>query len=390
MAEKKVPAAYPFIDVFIDTSRLTPVASRAPGVIAIVGSTGGHGTAPVNEPQVVDTPAGAAELFAKDSNATVRSNPLYESLRLALLQEPRPSKIYGVKLADGDFDAGLAALEAADDVTFVSLANVTDLTNLNKLKTHAENMSLAGQKRIAVMMVDPAIAKSPTYANTVHTGLTGTPNLESSVSRVLMVAARGAKDGAGTPPDTASAAMAAVAGHAPSTSIVLKRIRGITIPVADQYSPSEIKALSEFGIVPIIQPALVVGGGFSFAEGRLFTTDANLLFVDIVRTLDDIDFRLKAGLIGSVGDARITKAGLISLKTRVDGIMGPLKRATTIDDYTIDIPVLDVLSIPESNWTAAERELVATARANRTVVLFVSVTYGPAVHRLHVTLQPKF
>ena len=84
-----------------------------------------------------------------------------------------------------------------------------------------------------------------------------------------------------------------------------------------------------------------MGGGFFFADGRLFTTDANLLFVDIVRILDDIDFRLKAGLIGAVGDARITKPGLIGLKTRVDGIMGPLKRAATIDDYTIDIPVLE-------------------------------------------------
>jgi len=385
-----VAAAYPFIEVFIDTSQLAPVAQRAPGVIAIVGSTGGAGTAPTDVPLVVDSLSDAATLFAAVTGGAATPNPLHESLRLALLQDPRPSKIYGVKLAGTDFNAGLAALEAADDVTFVSLANVTAVADLSKLKAHAENMSAAGQKRIAVMMVDPTIAKSPTYANDVHTGLTGTPNLESSVSRVLMVAARGAKDDAGAQADTASAAMAAVAGYAPSTSIVLKRVRGINIAVADQYSPSEIKALSEFGIVPIIQPALIVGGGFFFAEGRLFTSDAELLFVDVVRTLDDIDFRLKAGLIGAIGDARITKPGLVELKTRVDGIMGPLKRAATIDDYTIDIPVLNILSIPESGQTAAERALVADARANRSIDVFVSVTYGPAVHRLRVTLQPKF
>ena len=70
--------------------------------------------------------------------------------------------------------------------------------------------------------------------------------------------------------------------------------------------------------------------------------------------------------------------------------MGPLKLAATIDDYTIDIPVLNILAIPESAQTAGERALVAAARANRTVDTFVSVTYGPAVHRLRVTLQPKF
>jgi hypothetical protein len=383
-----VPAAYPFIEVFIDTSQLTPVAQRAPGVIAIVGSTGGDGTAPVNVPLVVDSAAAAATLFAANP---VTSNPLYESLRLALLQDPRPSKIYGVKISGTDFDTGLAALEAADDVTFVSLANVTDKTALGKLKTHCETMSAAGLKRIAVMMVDPTIVKSATYASDVHTALTAAPSLKSSVSRVLMIAARGAKnDAAGGNADTASAAMAAVAGHAPPTSIVLKRLRGISIAVPDQYSPSEIKALSEHNIVPVIQPALIVGGGFHFAEGRLFTTDASLLYVDILRTIDDIDFRLKAGLIGAIGDARITKAGMITLKTRVDAILGPLKRASTIDDYTIDIPVLAILSIPETTWTATERAVVVDARANRSVDVFVSITYGPAVHRLKVTLQPKF
>ena len=60
-----VRAAFPFIEVFIDTSQLAPVAQRAPGVIAIVGATGGAGTAPVNVPLVVDTVTDAAKLFAE-------------------------------------------------------------------------------------------------------------------------------------------------------------------------------------------------------------------------------------------------------------------------------------------------------------------------------------
>jgi phage tail sheath gpL-like len=62
-----VAAAYPFIEVFIDTSQLTPVAQRAPGVIAIVGSTAGGGTAPVNVPLPVESAADAATLFANRS-----------------------------------------------------------------------------------------------------------------------------------------------------------------------------------------------------------------------------------------------------------------------------------------------------------------------------------
>lgn len=388
-----VPAAYPFIDVKIDTSALQPVAQRSPGVIAIVGDAGGAGKGDANHPYEVDTPDDAAQLFATiGGGGAVTPNTLYSSLLLAMLQDPKPTKIYGVKLDNTtkDWDAALGSLDAADDVDFVSLANVTDANLLLKLKQHAESNSASGQKRLAVAMVDPSIAKTANYASDLITKLTGTPNLQSSVSRIVMMAARGAVGDDGKPADVATAAMAAIAGYAPATSMVLKKIRGISMPKGQQYTASEIKALSEANINPVIQPALIVGGAFCFGEGRTFTSDATLLYIDIVRTLDDIDFRLKAGLINSVGDARITRAGMSLVRTRIDGILGPLKRAATIDDYAISIPVGDILSLPESTWSATDRATVTDARANRTVDVFVSITYGPAVHHLRVTLQPKF
>ena len=145
--------------------------------------------------------------------------------------------------------------------------------------------------------------------------------------------------------------------------------RGGTIPVAKQYSPAEIKGLSEANITPIIDPALITGESLHFADGRLFTSDASLLYVDLVRTLDEIEFMLRAGLIGLIGDARITKPGMTLLKTQVDGILGPLKRQAVIDDYTIQIPVLDILSIPEAARTATDNSIVTAARADRTVDL---------------------
>ena len=67
-----------------------------------------------------------------------------------------------------------------------------------------------------------------------------------------------------------------------------------------------------------------------------------------------------------------------------------LKRSAVIADFEIRIPVLEILDLPESAWSSAERTIVQTARAGRTVEMLVSVTYGPAVHRLLVTLAPKF
>lgn len=390
-----VPAAFPFIEVRIDTSALTPVAQRAPGVIAVVGKTpagANGGSAAVNKPFPVETLDDAATLFAKKNpNGSVAGTALYDSLKLAMLQDPKPSKIYGVRVDADNYAAALSSLEAADDVTFVSLANETTVgaaagggnpaTNLMALKDHVESMSAQGQKRLGVAMINPATAKSSTYVADVTAAAN---TLKSDSSRMVLIGARGATA------DTGTAAMAAIAGFPPHISMVLKKVRGLAMPTETQYSPSEIKGLSEAGIIPIIDPALIVGESLHFAEGRCFTSDASLLYIDIVRVLDDIDFRLKAGLIGLVGDARITKSGLTRVKTRVDGILGPLKVNSVITDFSVDIPVLNILNLPESVWTATESTLVADARANRTVDMFVSVTYGPAVHRLKVTLAPKF
>lgn len=389
-------AAYPFIEVKIDTSGLQPVAERSPGVIAVVGKTAtgaAGGTADTNKPYVVETLDQAADLFAQTTAGVVAPTPLYNSIRLAMLQDPRPSKVYAVKISASNYAAGLASLDALDDVTMVSLASETDVgaptsggtaaTGLNALKEHCENASAAGNKRIGVAMVDPTIAKSPNYVTTVATAV---GSLQSSTSRMVLVAARGAVG------DVATASMAAIAGYAPHISIVLKKLRGITIPRESQYSPAEIKGLSSDAnnINPIIDPTLIVGESLHFAEGRCFTSDASMLYVDIVRTLDDIDFRLKAGLIGSVGDARITKAGMTQVKVRTEGILGPLKAGAVVDDFVVQIPVLDVLSLPQSTWTTTDTALVTTARANRTVDMIVTITYGPAVHRLKVALTPKF
>ncbi len=388
-------AAYPFIDVRIDTSALQPVAQRSPGVIAVVGTTpadAAGGSAAVNRPYPVYTAQDAARLFALvNADGTVTSTPLYASLLLALQQDPKPALVYGVRAAGTAYAAALSSLEAADDVTFVALAGVTDIgeaaaggtpaSGLMALKAHVEAMSAQGLKRIGVAMVDPAIAKSNDYVDDITTDY---EVLRSDASRMVLVAARGA-DG-----DAATAAMSAMAGFAPHVSLVLKRLRGVKMPLQSQYGPAEIVGLSNANILPIIDPELITGSSLHFSEGRCFTSDESLLYVDIVRTLDDIEFRLKAGLIGLVGDARITRGGMIRLKSQVEGILGPLQRANVITAFAVDIPVLSALDIPEEARTPTDLALIQTARAERSVDLLVTVTYGPAVHRLRVALTPKF
>jgi hypothetical protein len=184
--------------------------------------------------------------------------------------------------------------------------------------------------------------------------------------------------------------MAAIAGYSPQTSIVLKSIKGITIPNEQRFSPSEIIALSNANIVPIIHPALITGDTLTFAEGRLFTTDFSLLYVDLLRVIDDVDFKLQAGLVGLIGDARITKAGLTLLKAQLSGILERLVGSAEIDDYKVDIPILNILQIPEETRTNGESQQITDARANRVVDAFVTMVYGPAIQLLLVSVAVKF
>jgi hypothetical protein len=369
--------AYPFIEVAVKPPP-APVAQRSPGVVAVVGKSDA-GSAAINEPHSIYTADDAETLFGANT-------PLTNSLELAMSQNPRPSGIYGVKVTD-DYAAGLAALEAVDDVSFVSLANETAVgtanpaTALLALKKHAEDMTNQGSPRIGVAMVDPAIAKSNTYAADV---IAAVGALKSDSSGMIMVAARGANG------DAASAVMAAIAGYEPHISVVLKQVREISMPKASQYSPSEIVDLSKAGIIPVIDPTLIPGEGLHLAEGQLFTNDAHIPYIDLARTLFDIQFRLKAGLIGEIGDARITKEGLTSLKARVEGILGPLKRRAVIDDFSCVIEALNILNLPQSTWAPTDKQIVETARATRTVEVFASITYGPAVHTLKLTLETNY
>jgi hypothetical protein len=386
-----VTAAFPFIEVRVVPPAPPPV-QRSPGVIAVVGKApagNDGGAAAVNTPVRIETLDDAVTQFARRQGGNVVRNPLYNSLELAMGQDPRPAKVYGVKVSGDDYAAALAGLEAADDVTMVSLANEVTVgnaatanaapTGLQALKAHVETLSDAGLRRIGFAMTDPAATKTPTYVADTIAALTP---LKSTKSRMFVVAARGA-DG-----DAATAAMAAIAGLPVHYSVVLKKIVGIAIPVARQYSPAEIKGLSEAKITPIIDPALISGESLHFADGRLF--DADDKHMDLVRTVDQIEFQLRAGLIGLIGDARITKPGMTLLKTQLDGILGPLKRQTVIDDYTLEIPVLDVLQLPAAARSTTDDAIVTKARNDRAVDLVVTVFYGPAVSRLQVTLVAKF
>lgn len=389
-------AEYPYIRVTIDTSGLQPTATRAFGNVAVVGSAGGFGTAAPNTPIMVGSEAEARRLFANIDPATgaianggAKAGPLYRSLREVLLQRPGPSRIYAVATEDtgeaSDWTAALAAVAAAP-VQFVCLARVTDPATLEHLRTHVEDASDAGAKRMGVAMVDPdlAIGDGQTFAQAADEAYGALKNADG---RMVLTAARIETTGGAPDTDVAACVMGTIAGYQPQISVLLKQVNGPVIPLARQFTGTEVAQLAEVAMLPLLDPEFIAGEGLFLGSGRSYNpTDPSRLYVDVVRVLDDIEFRLKAGLIGAIGNVRIDRLGMEGLRSRFDAILEPLRSARVIDAYSVDIPVLPVLETEEANRSPGATATLTQTRTSRAVEVLVTVTYAGSVHFLDVRL----
>ncbi|MFF0792246.1 hypothetical protein [Streptomyces spiralis] len=397
-----VTAEFPFIKVTIDTRGLQPLARRAVGNIAVVGSTGGFGDAQPDVPLQIGDEADARRHFTTPTQGGMNSGPLYHAVRTALLQEPAPSRVYAVPTAASDATPGpggepadpapdyAAALVAAAalPVQLVCLAGEVDATRLEELRKHVDEVSKAGSARMGVAMVDPqlALGDDKNFAKAADNAYTG---IKSDSSRMILVAAR--VDVANGRPafDVAAAVTGAIAGLPPHASVLMKPVREVRIPLEKQFSGSEIKELAEAFIIPVIDPELVPGEGLYLGSGRCYTTDVQRLYVDVVRVLDHIEFLLKAGLIGAIGDTRIDRLGMQGLRSRIDGILSPLVGSGIITDYTIDIPLLPILEADEANRSPGQATTLTAARTERIVEVLLTVTYAGSVHFLDINLALK-
>jgi hypothetical protein len=126
-----------------------------------------------------------------------------------------------------------------------------------------------------------------------------------------------------------------------------------------------------------------MGEGFS-ADGT-----GQRLYVDIVRTIDDIAFRLKATLTSPqvIGTLRIDRQGLRVLTTIVRAMLTAQMAEGEIDDFAIDIPIQALLEMDPSQLTAAQQQQIQQVQNSRLLAFNVSVTYAGAIHQLAVTLN---
>ncbi|MEV8630880.1 hypothetical protein AB0395_04415 [Streptosporangium sp. NPDC051023] len=382
-----------YINVRSKVDMFSPVV-RATGNVAVIGTaTAGtdNKVVPVTDPSVAAKEFGPATLPDPNDPNRVRPNSsLTAALTTLFGQTPGPAQVWAVKAAGtapgavGDPTTALAAIEELD-VQFVVLAATplddtsgADSGAIGKLAQHVtqvSNFGGEGKERMGVVMLvkdadDPAV-------------VTGKSKLVSS--RMIYIAHR-------SDDDAAAAVAGTIAGYPPHISVLLKQV-AITSEPFSVTSIDKLNKGEQFGDPPqgnginwLARPALIPGGGVYLGEGYT-GNPADMKFIDVRRTVDDIAFKLKARLIRGIGNLRISRSGLRALVVQMEAVLDPLVRDEVIESYSIDIPVLDLLDGDPAALTPAQLQIIQDAQADRVAQILVSVDYAGAIHRLALTLN---
>ncbi|WP_026531489.1 hypothetical protein [Arthrobacter sp. H41] len=365
--------------------RVNPVSNlfappvRAYGNVAIVGTVAPPATPPADILTVGDL-----AVFTDPSEARRRApGALGAAVAMAFAQSPGPNQVTAVCVdrTTPDWQAGLDAL-GTRDVQIVALADVPlDTTSatgaISRLVDHVISVSQTGadgKERIGVAMLD----RDATDPTIVAGGLAS--------DRMVYVAHKSDED-------AAAAVAGTIAGYQPHVSMLLKQVNIDSGP----FSAAEIDQINgseAFGTGPagqgvnwLVDLALIPGGAVHLGEGYTGNPGGGKKFIDIVRTIDSVSFLLKAQLIKSVGNVRISRTGLRALVARMEAVLEPLMRDGVIGGFQITMPILNLLDKPPATLSASELGQINDAQAQRVVQVLAQIDYEGAIHRLDVTLQ---
>jgi hypothetical protein len=368
-------------------------ATRAFGDIAIVGESTGTGPSktpiPVTNPDAVSHSAHATGNGKAIDDAAWFAGDLGASVRKAFEQDPGPTTVWAVRIdpteATANRDTALAnalAEVAKLDVQIVVLAR-TALTPtggraaIERLATHVVNVSKDGgdgKERIGVAMLGKGIS-GLTYKPDTNTPAQNLITTNMITPRMVMVAHNSDED-------AAAAVAGTIAGYEPHVSLLLKPVK---LGMDTLFSDAEIDTFNTNRVNWLTDPVLIPGRGMYLGEG--YTLGANMPYIDIVRTIDDVSFRLKASLINSIGSLRVSRAGLRTLVSQMTAVLEPLKQREVIEGYDLFLPLLVLLDKDPDSLTDAELQQISNAQNARAVDAIVSVDYAGAIHRLNITLK---
>ncbi|CCK24490.1 hypothetical protein BN159_0111 [Streptomyces davaonensis JCM 4913] len=309
---------------------------------------------------------------------------LGEAIALAFAQSPGPTLVHGVRTAAGpDWASALNAVAPLDAQLIVLANTALDATTgaatggaIVQLANHVSSVSNTGgdgKERMGVAM----LAKGATATGVVTGALAN--------ERMVYIAHKSDQD-------AAAAVAGVIAGYEPHISMLLKPVN-IT---SKEFTPSEIAAINGTetfasgpagnGVNWLVNPELIPGQGTYLGEGYTGNPGGKK-YIDIVRTIDDVSFRLKAQLIKTIGNLRMSRSGLRALEAQMEAVLQPLMQSEVIEDFEITTPLKVLLDKDPNTLTEAELRLINDAQAQRVIEVLVSVDYAGAIHRLSLTLK---
>lgn len=207
-------------------------------------------------------------------------------------------------------------------------------------------------------------------------------------SRMVLVASK-------SQDDVAAAVAGRIARYDPWISLTMKDVTGIE--QTEQFTDSELavwldpeaQGIVQARVNPIVDPEFLPGAGLVLGESYTADGTGQRLYVDIVRTIDDLAFRLKAQLTNPnvIGTLRINRPGLTGLRTIVAALLDSRVAVGEIDSYTIDLPLLAILQKDPAARTPEETQQVNDVQNGRRLEFSVSVDYSGSIHYLIVTLR---
>jgi hypothetical protein len=302
---------------------------------------------------------------------------LGNSIKTAFAQTPGPTTVWAIATDPADAGNAVAnglAAAAGIEVQIVVLANTPLLgtgagqgkSEIEALATHCNTVSNTGadgMERIGVAMLGGGVTDTTLISGTM------------AQNRMTMIAHN-------TTEDAAAAAAGVIAGYEPHISMVLKPI---ALDMSRTFSAAEIDTLNNARINWVTSTPLIPGAGFYMGEG--YTLGSDQPYIDIVRTIDEISFDLKAALIRSIGMLRVTRAGLRALVSEMAAVLQPLQDKAVIDSYLVFFPLLTLLDKDPASLNAIELQEIHNAQATRSVDSIVTIEYAGAIHRLNITLK---
>src|SRR5579863_1313160 len=305
---------------------------------------------------------------------------LGQSITTTFSQSPGPTTVWAIATDPADGANTLA--KGLDEVAKINVQIVVvastpvagtsaapqGRTDIEALANHCNTVSNTGgdgKERIGVAMLgDGKTDPDPTLI---------TPTM--SQNRMTMIAHYSTAD-------AAAAAAGVIAGYSPHISLLLKQIN---LDMDRVFSDSQIDAFNTARINWVTRTPLIPGAAFYMGEG--YTLGADQPYIDIVRTIDEISFDLKAALIRSIGVLRVTRAGLRALVSEMSAVLQPLQDDGVIDSYLVFFPLLVLLDKDPAKLTDVELQEIHNAQAMRTINSIVTVQYAGAIHRLNITLK---